>query len=722
MIKSIYREGIQIVRFLHQLVQLRLEKKYDKSIRPTILNLNIIDSCNSKCTMCNIWKRDEELEISPDELALVLSDPLYENLTHVGVTGGEPTLRDDLPEIFSTLIRILPKLKGLSIITNAIQEERVKAIVTEINSICKLNRIHFSAMVSIDGVGEAHDRVRGVKGNFLSAIGVFNYFRNDLSIPTSFGCTISKINAWDADELLFYAKKYNLYGRFRIAETINRLYNQNRGKVIRSFDDDETYNLLIFFEKLKISFEKNAMYNRTYTNIQNMMQGSLRLTGCPYHKNGIVLGSKGQINYCAPQASDLGSGLIQSSSRIYKDNFTLKREIIENKCSTCIHDYHAPINFREKLLEIRSYYCRKVLSLDSERKVLFLSKFIKKVPRKKNYYRVFIIGWYGTETVGDKAILGGIVDDFKNRFGTKIEFVIGSLYPFISERTCKELNIDAKVVSTKSFDLIRYAKSSDEIVMGGGPLMDSADLYVPYLGFLIARKNHINTSIFGCGIGPLYKPKFENVVRKILQLSTKIMLRDKGSINTVNKYGFKDVILSGDFAQKYLQSRIDQYQNLEAPEGICCYLRDWTYEYSRDISYDDFIIKKRKFEKGLANFIIRKAKSMNGSKIRFKHMHNFVVGNDDRDFSRYFVSEYFSDEKDLDVTIDFKLSTVDSIISSMLSSKLNVCMRFHSVLFAHTLDTDFVAIDYTKGGKIMNYLEDNLRLESLVKIDELLEL
>ena len=82
----------------------------DKSSKPKVLNLNIIDSCNSKCTMCNIWKRDEAIEISPEELKAILSDDLFSDLQHIGVTGGEPTLREDLPLVFKKIIEVFPKI------------------------------------------------------------------------------------------------------------------------------------------------------------------------------------------------------------------------------------------------------------------------------------------------------------------------------------------------------------------------------------------------------------------------------------------------------------------------------------------------------------------------------------------------------------------------------------------------------------------------------------
>lgn len=690
----------------------------DSSSKPTVLNLNIIDSCNSKCTMCNIWKRDEELEISPEQLKTVLSDDLYSELLHVGVTGGEPTLREDLPDVYQKIIEAVPNIKGLSIITNAIIEEDVKKRILDVKRVCDRHSVPFSAMVSIDGVGKAHDKVRGTKGNFKTAISVFHYIKHELDLPVSFGCTISKINVWDADDLLFYAKQNNMYGRFRIAETINRLYNQNRGKVIRNFDNDETYNLLLFFEKLKQSFETNSNFKRTYSSIQNILQGGDRLIGCPYHNKGIVLGSKGQLSYCAPKSKEIGNALDQSSRKIYKEQFAEKERILKENCSSCIHDYHAPITQRELVLQEDEKFYSKYLKIEQSKKIVAMARWIKKIPKKDSLPRIFIVGWYGTETVGDKAILGGIVDHYKSEFNNKVEFIIGSLFPFVTERTCYELSIKATVVSTKTFELLAYAKSSDIIVMGGGPLMDLNELYIPLLGFKVAKAYRKKTVVFGCGIGPLKSEKFENAVKDILKLSDEIKLRDQKSIEIAKAYGItKEIEFFGDPAKRYLQ-KINENLNEEKENIITCYLRDWTFEYFNGTE-EAFAVEKLKFEEGLAQFIKKQADDKNVERIEFHHMHNFVIGNDDRDFSRYFIQKYFKNDER--VYFNKKLSTVANIAQSMKKSRLNICMRFHSVLFAHTLKTDFIAIDYTLGGKIHAYLKDNDCLEKKIVIHGLIK-
>jgi len=715
---SIKKKFGSVFRYGKQFYNIKTGSDLNINAKPKVLNLNIIDSCNSKCTMCNIWKQDEALEVSPNELKTILNDPLFSELTHIGVTGGEPTLREDLPEIYSAIIDVTPNILGLSIITNAIESKKVISTIKEIKTICDQRNVKFSAMVSIDGLGKVHDNVRGVKGNFETAIYVFNTLKKELNIPTSFGCTISKINVWDADDLLYYAKSNDMYGRFRVAETINRLYNQNRGKVIRNFDEDETYNLLLFFEKLKLTYERNKIYQRTYSSIQNILKGGERLIGCPYHNNGIVLGSKGQISYCAPKSKEIGNSLNTSALELFKANFEEKERIFNEDCKNCIHDYHAPITFEESKIELKAKLNSKILNIDSEKRALKVARFLKVVPKNKHVYRVFIVGWYGTETVGDKAILGGVINHYKSKYQDNLELVVGSLYPFVSERTCKELQIDAKVVSTKTIELLRYAKSSDEIVMGGGPLMDLSDLYVPYLGFKVSKIYGNKTTVFGCGIGPLKSNKYNKTVKSILKLADDVKLRDKKSIALYNSYEFKtNAEFYGDPAKGYVEN-ISKQTNVEQQNVLSCFLREWTFEYfhgTREVFED----QKVELEKAIAKMIIEKAEAINVDKIEFHHMHNFVIGNDDRDFSRYFVDRYF--ENDSRVYIHKKLSTVDSIVKTMKQSKLNICMRFHSILFAHTLNTDFIAIDYTLGGKIHAFLEDAKCLEKKISVDSLVE-
>ena len=669
--------------------------------------------------MCNIWKNKQGQEVVYADLKKIFSDAFYSEVSGVGITGGEPTLREDLVELYKACIDFLPNLKHLSIITNCIKTEEVKTQLLLVNNLCKAHNINFSVMVSLDGFGEVHDKIRGRVGNFESAIEVIRYVREELKIPISFGATISKENVWEIDELLDFAKENKIYGRFRVAEFIKRLYNEDRIEVIRNFTLDETYHLVLFFEKLKRTYENNKTYRRTYSSIQNILLGGERTIGCPYHKKGVNINAKGELAYCAPKSKILGNALKKPSSLIYKENLEEKRRILNEECHDCIHDYHSEITFNEQLkIDVESFQ-KKILKINAEDKILKIAPLLKTPNLKNKEYNILILGWYGTETVGDKAILGGIVNTYKQKYGDRLNIIIGSLYPFVTHQTIKELNIEADVISTNNFEFLRFSKECNEVIMGGGPLMDLEELYVPLLSFSIAKKYKAKRTVYGCGLGPISKEKYKRAIERILELSNEIKLRDTNSqAYALKHFNISNTEMIGDPAKKYINEL--NHKTTEVKQRVlCCFLRDWTFEYFNG-SHEDFEIKKNKFEKGLAKLIKEEASKLQVKKIEFHHMHNFVLGNDDRDFSRYFVKKYFP--QDESVYINNKLSTVNSIISSMKKAELNICMRFHSVLFANTLNTNFLAIDYTLGGKIHSYLKDSNLQEKELSMEHIIRL
>ncbi len=99
-------------------------------------------------------------------------------------------------------------------------------------------------------------------------------------------------------------------------------------------------------------------------------------------------------------------------------------------------------------------------------------------------------------------------------------------------------------------------------------------------------------------------------------------------------------------------------------------------------------------------------------------MHNFVVGGDDRDFYRKLIMDHFADDECI---FDKGLSTVASVVKAMKEAKMSLVMRYHAVLFAHTIDVPFKAIDYTNGGKIKGFLSDNNSLDKMITVDEVME-
>jgi len=89
---------------------------------------------------------------------------LFKNVRYVICTGGEPTVRNNLAEILLSLHKALPHAR-LQLSTNAILAERVIEVVNK----AMQNGINLDVGVSLDGIGEDHDKIRGIPGNFDKA-------------------------------------------------------------------------------------------------------------------------------------------------------------------------------------------------------------------------------------------------------------------------------------------------------------------------------------------------------------------------------------------------------------------------------------------------------------------------------------------------------------------------------------------------------------------------
>ena len=132
---------------------------------PMNLTLSVSYRCNSHCKTCNIHERKAE------ELSLGEWKKIFKSLGHgvfwVTMSGGEPFLRQDLSEIVRSLYdECRPSI--INVPTNGLLVERIPKIVADIADYCRQAQIVIN--VSIDDIGEKHDSIRGVPGNYDRAL------------------------------------------------------------------------------------------------------------------------------------------------------------------------------------------------------------------------------------------------------------------------------------------------------------------------------------------------------------------------------------------------------------------------------------------------------------------------------------------------------------------------------------------------------------------------
>lgn len=126
--------------------------------------------CQARCLMCNIWKKDKKDEFSLDEWIIFFRrNPHFRWLT---LSGGEPFLRHEVPQIISAALASCPDLYYINMPTNSLAPDLVQKTI---ESILLLGVPRFVLSISLDGPEDVHDKLRGVPGAWRRAIGLLNW-------------------------------------------------------------------------------------------------------------------------------------------------------------------------------------------------------------------------------------------------------------------------------------------------------------------------------------------------------------------------------------------------------------------------------------------------------------------------------------------------------------------------------------------------------------------
>lgn len=203
--------------------------------RPITLTHSVTFACQSRCKTCNIghrWLANPEL--SKEDLTIDEIDRIYAGigpLYFFNISGGEPFLRDDLPQIVKMALKHLnPAIVHTP--TNAILSEKIRDKTVEILEIINKHNpnVPFTVKPSIDGVGEKHDAIRGVTGNFKRLLRTIELLKEVEKEYENFhlelGTVISNFNINDLDEIEDFVHSLEIQSyRNEIAECREEFFN-----------------------------------------------------------------------------------------------------------------------------------------------------------------------------------------------------------------------------------------------------------------------------------------------------------------------------------------------------------------------------------------------------------------------------------------------------------------------------------------------------------------
>ena len=237
--------------------------------------------CNARCTMCNRYKAPSlpEEEISLETIKKL--PPMY----FTNITGGEPFIRQDLPDIVRELYK---KSDRIVISTNGFFTDRIIKLCEEFPNV--------GIRISIEGLEQTNNEIRGLPDGFNRGYTTLKKLVEMKHPDVGFGMTVQDKNA--PDLVALYKKSEELEMEFATASLHNSFYFveakniiHDRLMVAQNFED-------LINELLKSNSPKK--WFRAYFNhgLINYIFGQKRLLPCDMSFDTFFIDPYGDVMPC----------------------------------------------------------------------------------------------------------------------------------------------------------------------------------------------------------------------------------------------------------------------------------------------------------------------------------------------------------------------------------------------------------------------------------------
>jgi MoaA/NifB/PqqE/SkfB family radical SAM enzyme len=314
-----------------------------KPIRPTVLIYNCTWVCDAQCEMCNNWKHGErKRDMTLAQLEPAIQHPFWGAIENLNISGGEPTTRNDLPEMVEMFHRHLPRLRKVGVNTTGLTPHRAIPMLTRIVKFCEANDLLFSARVSLDGIGDIHDQVRHVKRGFEKASQTIEAMQAlaEQSPNFQFGiaATIFATNLDDAQNILTWARTKKLDVVFNMLRfTDAMLNNKHLEEKIGFHEREEAFMRKFFLDRVQ---EESILSGQAfmYLHYADMIaNGYQRTMPCPFRTQGLLLNPYGDLHYCE-NSNAIGNVLTTPAEELYfkAENLAHREHVKETICPTCL--------------------------------------------------------------------------------------------------------------------------------------------------------------------------------------------------------------------------------------------------------------------------------------------------------------------------------------------------------------------------------------------------
>lgn len=290
--------------------------------------------------MCSAWRKQvNHKELTVQEIDYIFSDNILSNSVRIiNLTGGEPTLRDELDEIVKVLQFRCKNLTKIDISTNGIETARVIDIVEKVLAVLLPTNTKLAVSVSIDGIDQIHNRVRGIPEAFQKIDMTINELKELMLLYPAFSVglntTINKINCEGLEPIIKYAAEKLLGVQFTLGALSEIGVESMPVKDAFTLDEPQKQIVADFVNKLLNERQIHPHYARF---LLAWIRTGVRKGKCAFREGlSLLCEPDGAVYQCGNYKDfKLGNILEKPYSQLIRTRFSQRQIKYKSKCVSC---------------------------------------------------------------------------------------------------------------------------------------------------------------------------------------------------------------------------------------------------------------------------------------------------------------------------------------------------------------------------------------------------
>ena len=311
---------------------------------PRYLCFNATLRCDGRCGHCGIWKdKNKGVEITSSQLKNVLSSTFFSSIETAWITGGEPTIREDIGQVSEALINTLPSIATLGIATNGLVTKRVLDRANDMINAVSGKNIKLFFHISLDGTDKVHDKVRQIDGAFDSVSKTIDGLKKlqkshpGHDIEIGLNCVMQPENIDNLDDLYQHAKNIGLNIMFNVALVTDQVYRNEEFRGALNLSETHKEKIVEFLDKIIPGSPLPFQYQ--YNIIKEVLSGGPRPKRCLTLYSTVNINADGTLIPCPASSDTLPINILDEDiKKVWpgKKAKEMRKMVCREMCPTCM--------------------------------------------------------------------------------------------------------------------------------------------------------------------------------------------------------------------------------------------------------------------------------------------------------------------------------------------------------------------------------------------------